>query len=993
MNWNRIARVGVMVFLMVATAMMIDRADLVIVDARTHDEEPSRPVGMSDADWGRAFADRMSPGDEPMQFCFAEGTPHEFITAFCEANPLLCGVQDAGAPRFDFAFRWSGTLGTPRNLTWSLVPDGVAITSVGGASNQLFAQMDAQFANNGGRAVWVGLIQQCFDRWAALTGLSYTRITSGGNDWDDGAAWGSGGNANRGDIRIACVPLDGPSNTLAFNSFPSGSTAGDMVLDSAENWDSTSNNFRFMRDIIMHEHGHGIGMAHICPTIGGTSGRLLEPLINTNIDGPQHDDIRAAQFAYGDAFESNNTSGSATDLGIVNIGQTVTPGTIPSPNTTFPSSLLSISSNGDQDFYRITTTVPASISVTVTPVGFTYDSSPQACPGNFADCCSGNNVNSLTQANLDFQVLGSNGASVLATANSQAAGVAESVTNVVLGGAGNYFIRVFESGSPTETQFYNLQFTIQSANVQQAVITLPNGAPPTLLPGVETTFLVDINPNDAVISPGSQSLIYNFGGGNMIQPLVSIGGNQYEATFPVPTCSDTPTFSIAAQVTLAGSPGIVRLPEDGLNNPFTAVVASASSEIFSDNGEANEGWSVSGSASAGAWGRGTPVGGGDRGDPAMDFDNSGQCWLTSNIDGDSDVDGGNTILTSVPIDLSDGGLISYAYWINDIGDFPFDAGDGLTVEIATNAAGSNWTILRTYSSPIGAWQTDSIDIGGEVAASSTIRIRFTATDAGAGSVVEAGLDAIEASTFACSDAPLPPDAPTGVSASDASSCDTISVAWNAVAEADDYDVYRNTIDDSGTAALLQSGVVGTNFDDLTASPGTTYFYWVQACNAGGCSGFSTPTETGSLIDLPVPVTGLDATDDLCGAVQVTWSDVPDAVDYEVFAATTDDFGSAVSLGTSNVASFEDSTAAIGTTYFYFVTVTTACGTSDESGSTTGEVALTADMNRDGVVNALDIQGFVNAALGAFDACGDLEVPFDVIDDADTAAFVSLLLGI
>ena len=51
-----------------------------------------------------------------------------------------------------------------------------------------------------------------------------------------------------------------------------------------------------------------------------------------------------------------------------------------------------------------------------------------------------------------------------------------------------------------------------------------------------------------------------------------------------------------------------------------------------------------------------------------------------------------------------------------------------------------------------------------------------------------------------------------------------------------------------------------------------------------------------------------------------------------------------------------------------------------------------DMNGDGFVNGLDIQGFVGAMLSGFDPCADLAAPYDALTMADVTAFVSLLLG-
>jgi fibronectin type 3 domain-containing protein len=85
--------------------------------------------------------------------------------------------------------------------------------------------------------------------------------------------------------------------------------------------------------------------------------------------------------------------------------------------------------------------------------------------------------------------------------------------------------------------------------------------------------------------------------------------------------------------------------------------------------------------------------------------------------------------------------------------------------------------------------------------------------------------------------PAPP-APTGIAASDSSDPKLVHLSWNAVPGATGYQIYRNTVDDANTATLLGSIVTGTSFDDATAIPGVTYFYWIKAVDATSMSDFS-----------------------------------------------------------------------------------------------------------------------------------------------------------
>jgi len=392
--------------------------------------------------------------------CFAPGTSKEYMEQIY--NQLWA---DTPGPRFNAATRWSaingsdGLNGSPQLLHWSLVPDGTPnVLDLNGANpvgSNLFSQLDARFSGSGGRATWVAKITQCFTRWDQISGLSYNRVIVS-NDADDGATFVSsaGSPGVRGDCRIAMRTLDGGSGVLAYNYYPQ---TGDMVLDAGEglSWASASGDYNFLRNIVMHEHGHGLGFAHVCPI---TTGKLMEPFYSSAFDGPQHDDIRAAQFNYGDADEQNDSVGAATNLGALNLGSPITRGQVPAPAVT-NGSILSIdqAGGGDTDFFRFTTTGSRVLTATVSPVGLIYDSSVQNANGS---CSSGNNINSLTFANLNIQILGSDGVTILATGASQPAGSAESVSNVQLLLPANYYVRVYSGSVVTQPQLYHLTLSV-----------------------------------------------------------------------------------------------------------------------------------------------------------------------------------------------------------------------------------------------------------------------------------------------------------------------------------------------------------------------------------------------------------------------------------------------------------------------------------------------------------------------------------------------------
>jgi hypothetical protein len=412
----------------------------------------------------------------PVAICLAEGTTltPELQAKLRAVNQAIAAYleEDPDAPfddRYNLNSRWSGSQGAPRVITWSFVPDTVNITGAPGIDepaslSSLFATFDAKLA----RATWIAHFQSCFDRWEALTGIDFQRITSGGNDWDDGASWSSAGSAARGDMRIGMHPIDGSGGVLAYCYFPSN---GNMVLDKndavgSSNLFSASNSYRFLRNVVAHEMGHGIGVNHVC---SNNSSQLMEPFINTGFDGPRHDDVRAVQRHYGDINEPDNTAATAVNSGAMSLGQTRTLGTI--PGTAIPtSSTLSIDANGEIDYHAFSTAQIVLANVTLTPVGAVYDSSLQNEDGS---CNSGNSVNSLGAANLAFDVR--TGADALMTAVSGAdATVAETISGVLLSPPGTYLVRVYEIDAPSTAQLYTLTIATPTAPTVAASDTLPN---------------------------------------------------------------------------------------------------------------------------------------------------------------------------------------------------------------------------------------------------------------------------------------------------------------------------------------------------------------------------------------------------------------------------------------------------------------------------------------------------------------------------------------
>ncbi|MBX3410266.1 MAG: matrixin family metalloprotease [Phycisphaeraceae bacterium] len=402
--------------------------------------------------------------------CFDPDNPPS-PEVMAQVNQYMQGIY---AGRYNIAARWSiGVTGDPIELTWSFVPDGTIVGDSGapggsGASN-LFSRMDSIFGGLG-RATWINQFQRSFDRWQALCGVSYTRVRFNGAEWDDGASWGSvGAPSLRGDIRIGMKNIDGAGGILAYNAFPNN---GDMVLDAQENWNTgSSSDWLFLRNVIMHEHGHGLGFAHVCPQGTGGAAKLMAPFASTAFNGPQQDDIRAAHRNYGDPFEDDNVASRATLIGTINAGQNYTVGQVPSP-TPASASILSIDATNERDYFRFNIDQPQLVNITVTPIGSTYNDNEQN-----ANCTStGATTNALTMANLAFDVRNGLDTVVFRTVNDTVAGQAESTTGLLVSPTTSFLVRVFASGSVAEPQGYRLQVSAQNVNLQPTATqgTFPN---------------------------------------------------------------------------------------------------------------------------------------------------------------------------------------------------------------------------------------------------------------------------------------------------------------------------------------------------------------------------------------------------------------------------------------------------------------------------------------------------------------------------------------
>lgn len=176
------------------------------------------------------------------------------------------------------------------------------------------------------------------------------------------------------------------------------------------------------------------------------------------------------------------------------------------------------------------------------------------------------------------------------------------------------------------------------------------------------------------------------------------------------------------------------------------------------------------------------------------------------------------------------------------------------------------------------------------------------------------------------------DAPAQVSATKGDYDDRVAVSWRPVVSpvggTVSYNVLRHTTFDPGYAQTIVSGLTVTNYDDMTASPGVRYYYWLKSVNRYGYSGTNSVPDHGYR-RLSAP-SGIFASDgEYTNKVMVSWAVVDGAAGYYVHRSVN---GSVGVVYHTAVLEYEDNMVSEGVEYTYYVQASNAiCGSVLSSG--------------------------------------------------------------
>ena len=377
------------------------------------------------------------------------------------------------------------------SLTYSFPADGV-VWDISPAARTSNLAAKLALLSPGGTDPEFGreLLRSAAAAWRKRAGIDFSEVPDANLPLDTDPARRS----TFGDIRWGGVDLQSGS-PLAFNYFPTGGS--DLTVNtnlanfSPARFLNPDNRYRYFRNTMAHELGHGLGYFHQVPCDGT---KLMEPFVNTSFDMLQIDEKRGSQRNYGDRFAGNHTRQTARNLGSLTSPQVRS---VLEPWLSTNGQFNAVTNPTGNDWFRFSIDSPRAVTIRVSPAGGSLFTGPQdaGCSGQPVD------VNALAAGNLAVEVYrASQPANPIGTAASAPAGQPEVVSLGTLA-RGDYLIRVTDVG-PNSTvnqvvQLYTLGVEVDATPARPIAIA---GVSKRARIGSPSWFIGDVN--SEAVDPG-----------------------------------------------------------------------------------------------------------------------------------------------------------------------------------------------------------------------------------------------------------------------------------------------------------------------------------------------------------------------------------------------------------------------------------------------------------------------------------------------------------
>ena len=174
----------------------------------------------------------------------------------------------------------------------------------------------------------------------------------------------------------------------------------------------------------------------------------------------------------------------------------------------------------------------------------------------------------------------------------------------------------------------------------------------------------------------------------------------------------------------------------------------------------------------------------------------------------------------------------------------------------------------------------------------------------------------------------PPAAPTAPDATPQNAGE-IEIRWSEVARATHYKLYRSETS-GGSFDQIGGDITGVRYADSDLFADTAYYYELEACNSGGCSGRSSEVSAMTYPAAPDAPEIPTADTQSDSEIEIRWSEVARAMHYKLYRSTVSG-GSYSQIGGDIAAiSYRDSGLSVKTAYYYQLEACNSGGCSGRS---------------------------------------------------------------